>query len=117
MCGGVRAFATEGNEPLSPGDFIGKWMNLITPAAEKLGKEARTASDYIQRLEFAAIELSLSNLMTFPCIRILAEKGRIALHGAYFGVSSGMLLVRNPATGEFAPVVEGMEPAPRFRAD
>src|SRR6266446_7122490 len=35
-CGGVRAFA-ENRPPLSPGDFIGKWMSLIAPAAEKLG--------------------------------------------------------------------------------
>src|SRR6187431_101185 len=36
LCGGVRAFAEE-SAPLSPGDFIGKWMSLIAPAAEKLG--------------------------------------------------------------------------------
>src|ERR1700680_2372203 len=27
-CGGIRAFADRG-KPLSPGDFIGKWMELI----------------------------------------------------------------------------------------
>src|SRR5689334_18594299 len=32
FCGGVRAFAEE-SAPLSPGDFIGKWMSLIAPAA------------------------------------------------------------------------------------
>src|ERR1700746_2752085 len=35
-CGGVRAFA-DNSPPLSPGDFIGKWMSLIAPAAERLG--------------------------------------------------------------------------------
>src|SRR5436305_11199776 len=30
-CGGVQAFAEE-REPLSPGDFIGKWMSLMSPA-------------------------------------------------------------------------------------
>jgi hypothetical protein len=30
-CGGVRAFA-EGSAPLSPGDFIAKWISLIAPA-------------------------------------------------------------------------------------
>jgi carbonic anhydrase len=30
-CGGVRAFAEE-TAPLSAGNFIGKWMSLITPA-------------------------------------------------------------------------------------
>jgi len=36
QCGGVKAFA-EDAEPLSPGDFIGNWMKLMSPAAEKLG--------------------------------------------------------------------------------
>ena len=35
-CGGVKAFA-EKAEPLSPGDFIGRWMRLMAPAAEKVG--------------------------------------------------------------------------------
>ncbi len=40
-CGGVRAYAEE-REPLSPGDFIGKWMALMAPAAEK-ARAARRA--------------------------------------------------------------------------
>ncbi|MET0724418.1 MAG: carbonic anhydrase, partial [Tardiphaga sp.] len=36
QCGGVKAFA-EDAEPLSPGDFIGKWMQLMAPAADKVG--------------------------------------------------------------------------------
>src|SRR5258705_10869312 len=52
-CGGVRAFA-EGSAPLSPGDFIGKWMSLIAPAAEKVGAR-RDAPDYLTRLQQASI--------------------------------------------------------------
>ena len=33
-CGGIRAFAGD-RAPLSSGDFIGKWMSLITPAAKR----------------------------------------------------------------------------------
>src|SRR3712207_8695043 len=45
-CGGIRAFADE-SAPLSPGDFIGRWMTLVTPAAERseerrVGKECRS---------------------------------------------------------------------------
>ena len=39
-CGGVKAFA-EKAEPLSPGDFIGNWMRLMAPAAEKAGPQRR----------------------------------------------------------------------------
>jgi len=102
-CGGIRAFA-DGAAPLSPGDFIGKWMSLIAPAAERVGPSGSAAAD-LRRLELAAIELSLANLMTFPCVRILVERGRLHLHGAYFGVADGVLLVRNPATGAFERLV------------
>jgi len=102
-CGGVRAFAGDA-APLSPGDFIGKWMNLMTPAAERVGRPGDDWEAYLTRLELASVENSLRNLMTFPCVRILAERGRLHLHGAYFGVATGRLLIRDPATGAFEPV-------------
>lgn len=108
FCGGIRAFADD-QEPLSPGDFIGRWMSQIAPAAESLGR--RPADDdgtYLRKLEFASVELSLRNLMTFPCVRILVERGKLRLHGAYFGIHSGHLLIRNPETGRFEPAVEDM---------
>jgi carbonic anhydrase len=104
LCGGIRAFADE-QEPLSPGDFIGRWMSQIAPAAERLGARGTEPDDaYLRRLERASVELSLQNLMTFPCVRILVERGKLELHGAYFGVATGRLLLRDPATGDFAPV-------------
>lgn len=108
FCGGIRAFADE-QEPLSPGDFIGRWMSQIAPAAESLGPRPKDDDgSYLRRLEFASVELSLKNLMTFPCVRILVERGKLALHGAYFGVATGRLLIRDPKTGRFEPAVEDM---------
>jgi carbonic anhydrase len=106
-CGGIAAFADE-QAPLSPGDFIGRWMSQIAPAAERLGPAARAdPAEFRRRLELAAIELSLRNLMTFPCVRILVERGKLHLHGAYFGIAAGRLLVRDPQTGRFEPAPEG----------
>jgi carbonic anhydrase len=103
-CGGVQAFAEEA-APLSPGDFIGKWMSLIAPAAEKLGPIGDVPSaDYLVRLEQASIANSLDNLLTFPGLRKLIERGKVTCHGAYFGVATGQLSVLNRASGEFVPV-------------
>src|SRR5690349_20887138 len=50
-CGGVKAFADDA-EPISPGDFIGRWMSLIAPSAEKLGpRGSLSRAEYIERLE------------------------------------------------------------------
>jgi len=98
QCGGVKAYA-EDAEPLTPGDFIGKWMRLMAPAAEKVGpRGTRSAPDYLTRLEQANVANSLDNLMTFPRLRKLIERGSVILHGAYFGVASGDLSVLDKAS-------------------
>jgi carbonic anhydrase len=110
-CGGVKAFA-ENAEPLSPGDFIGNWMRLMAPAAEKAGPQDKLSwADYITRLEQANVANSLDNLKTFPRLRELIASGRIAIHGAYFGVATGDLLLRDESTGAFVPVTAN---APRI---
>jgi carbonic anhydrase len=104
QCGGVRAFA-EDAEPLSPGDFIGKWMSLMAPAAEKVGPRGDLPmDDYLALLEQANVALSLENLLTFPRLRERFARGEMMLHGAYFGVATGRLSVRDSATGEFRPI-------------
>ena len=110
-CGGVKAFA-ENAEPLSPGDFIGNWMRLMAPAAEKAGPQDKLSwADYITRLEQANVANSLDNLKTFPRLRELIASDRIAIHGAYFGVATGDLLLRDESTGAFVPVTAN---APRI---
>ena len=115
QCGGVKAFAADA-EPLSPGDFIGKWMRLMAPAADKVGpRGSRSASDYLARLEQANIVNSLDNLMTFPRLRKLIERGSVTLHGAYFGVATGDLSVLDNTSGKFEPIKSaGLGPPPRF---
>jgi carbonic anhydrase len=103
-CGGVKAFA-EDAEPLSPGDFIGRWMSLMAPAAEKVGpRGSRSQAEYLERMEKASIVNTLDNLLTFPRLHALVERGAILLHGAYFGVASGELSVLDRQSGEFRPV-------------
>jgi carbonic anhydrase len=102
QCGGIKALATEDSAPLSPGDFIGKWMSLLEPALEetKRGRD-ENLNDFITRLEKRAVMTSLKNLMTFPCVEILVGRGQLHLHGAYFGVAKGSLSVLDQATGNY----------------
>ena len=103
QCGGVKAFA-EDAEPLSPGDFIGKWMKLMAPAAEKVPRGTLSPAQYLTRLEQANIANSLDNLMTFPRLTKMIERGQVAVHGAYFGVATGELYVLDRGTGAFTRV-------------
>jgi len=103
-CGGVKAFAEQA-EPLSPGDFIGNWMRLMAPAVEKASPQEKLSwPDYITKLEQANVANGLDNLKTFPRLRELIASGKVAIHGAYFGVATGELLLRDETTGEFVPV-------------
>ena len=104
QCGGVKAYV-EDAEPLSPGDFIGNWMKLMAPAADKVGpRNTLSPADYLTRLEQANVVNSLDNLMTFPRLRKLIERSEVAVHGAYFGVSNGQLSVLDHTTGKFIQV-------------
>jgi len=100
-CGGIKAALSADAAPLSPGDFIGKWMSLVAPAAEAVsGNALMTATERQTALERISIRYSLNNLRTFPCVKILEDKGRIKLHGAWFDISTGELWVMNP-NGDF----------------
>lgn len=102
-CGGVKAALDPSAEPLSPGDFIGKWMELLKPAAEVVGgNEWMTGAERQTALERISIRHSVANLKTFPCISILEQKGRLALHGAWFDIHSGELWVLDTETGDFS---------------
>jgi carbonic anhydrase len=104
-CGGVRAYAERGG-PLSAGDFIGRWMELLAPAASSVGPQHRHASfaDYLDRLEHASAIQQLENLMTFPCVQTLVERKRLQLHAAHFDVATGLLSVLDPETRTFASI-------------
>ncbi len=101
-CGGIRAALDPVAAPLSPGDFIGKWMSLVGPAADAVASNAMmTAGERQTALERIAIRYSIANLRTFPCVSILEGKGRLTLHGAWFDISTGELWVMNRDTGDF----------------
>jgi len=103
-CGGVKAFAEE-TMPISPGDFIGRWMSLIAPAAERVGpRDSMSHAEYLERMEKASVVNTLENLKTFPRLNKLIERGDVQVHGAYFGVALGELSVLDSETGEFWPM-------------
>ena len=102
QCGGIRAFVDE-IEPLSPGDFIGRWMAMFVKPGEVVEqREHESMQDFI----IADREgRDLSQPRKPDDVSVRAHAGRDAarcnLHGAYFGVAEGSLFVLDPAAKEF----------------
>ncbi|MEX3011867.1 carbonic anhydrase [Hoeflea sp. TYP-13] len=102
-CGGISAALDPDAEPLSPGDFIGQWMSLLAPVSEQIQQNTvLTPGERQTALERISIRNSIGNLRTFPCVKILEDKGKLNLHGAWFDISSGELWVMDAETGDFA---------------
>jgi len=103
-CGGISAALDPDMEPLSPGDFIGKWMELLKPtAASIVHNDVMTSKERQTALERVSIRHSIENLRTFPCVSILEGRGKLTLHGAWFDISLGELWTMNSETGDFSP--------------
>lgn len=102
-CGGVRAALQPPAEPLSPGDFVGRWTRLLRPAVEEVAARGPLGETERQTaVEHAAVRHSVANLRTFPFVADLERSRRLDLHGAWFGLAEGDLWTLNAATGEFA---------------
>jgi carbonic anhydrase len=106
QCGGIRAFIDK-TAPLSPGDFIGRWMSMFVKPGEKVEqRDHESMSDFTVRIEKAAVFRSLENLATFPFVQTQVANGKLDLHGAYFGVAEGSLFVLDRDAKEFRSAQE-----------
>lgn len=102
QCGGVKAFRENANAPLATGEFIGRWIKLLEPAAIAMACMPIDKVDDPQlAMEYAGIRQSLKNLMTFPFIERAVQQGVLQIHGAWFDIGSGELRVMDPETQHF----------------
>ena len=89
-CGGIRA-VVEGGDPLSAGDFIGKWMSDVKDVAATVRHDHNHDHDLQTAVEHASVEHSLANLRTFPWLRMREKKNELTVHGAWFDIALGEL--------------------------
>ena len=99
LCGGVRTLL-EGT-PSKANEFVGPWMSIAQPAREVA---MRFPPGEGRRLvcEHELVKVSLNNLMTFPWIAERVAAGTLTLHGAWFDIRIGALMILQP-DGAFAP--------------
>jgi carbonic anhydrase len=101
-CGGIR-WALGPGEPLAQGDFIGKWMSMISPVTEQVATYSfMTPAERETALERLSVRNSIRNLRSFPYIKAKEAEGKLHLHGAWFDISTAELWVMDPETGDFS---------------
>ncbi|MET3927826.1 carbonic anhydrase [Devosia sp. 2618] len=101
-CGGIKAALNPDARPLDAGDFIGKWMSMLGELPGQLGTNSMmTATEQQTALERISIRNSIRNLRTFPYVAELEKAGKLAVHGAWFDISTGELWVMNNESGDF----------------
>jgi carbonic anhydrase len=98
-CGGVAAAVSRGRwgSKASAGaakmTFVNAWIDLLAPVVDALGGADLAAA------ERASVELSLSNLMTFPFVAEKVATGTVSLAGARFNIATGELDLFNAQSG------------------
>jgi len=97
-CGGVKALL-EG-APMEGLEFIGPWMSLAAQACSRVPSNI-PADDRRRQCEFETVKTSLANLQTFPWVAEKMQAGKLRLHGAWFDIRSGDLMLLQP-DGTFA---------------
>ncbi|ALN71551.1 hypothetical protein M673_02430 [Aureimonas sp. AU20] len=112
-CGGIKAALAPEAEPLSAGDFIGKWMSILEPVAAAVSaNELLTSGERQTALERISIRTSIANLRSFPYIVEREAAGDLSLHGAWFDISTAELWVMDPETGDFQRPLVDLDPEP-----
>ncbi len=112
-CGGIKAALSPDAEPLSPGDFIGKWMSILEPVAAAVSaNELLTSGERQTALERISIRTSIGNLRSFPYIVEREAAGDLTLHGAWFDISTAELWAMDPESGDFQRPLVDLDPEP-----
>jgi carbonic anhydrase len=99
LCGGIRALLD--GAPPEARDFVAGWMG-IAARARAVALSCDVPEMRAEVAEHEAVRISLTNLMTFPWVASAVAAGRLALHGAHFGVATGRLVLV-PADGPPRP--------------
>lgn len=101
-CGGISAALSDG-APIAQGDFIGKWMSMLKPVSEEVARyKILTENERQTMLERLSVRNSINNLRTFPYVAELEAAGKLAVHGAWFDISSGELWIMDGESGDFS---------------
>ena len=105
LCGGVAA-ALDAADNGPAGQFIGPWVDLLSPVRDELlaDPDVTDAEQRQRALEWMGVLFSIGNLRSFPFVRAAVDAGRLQLHGAWFSIAEAELYWHGAETGAFEAV-------------
>jgi carbonic anhydrase len=98
-CGGVKALID--GPPVNARDFVAPWMSIAARIMNRV--PATLPPDQRQQwCEHEVIKTSISNMMTFPWIARRVAERKLTVHGAWFAIHTGTLMLLQK-DGTFIP--------------
>jgi carbonic anhydrase len=94
-CGAVRALYQD-SATLTP--HVRAWLELGRPAMTSVLQDER---EKLTQTEKLSVIVQLERLLSFPMVRERVEAGQLTMHGWYFEVATGEVLVLDFASGTF----------------
>ncbi|XP_042497246.1 carbonic anhydrase 2-like [Macadamia integrifolia] len=90
-CGGIKGLMSLPDDGSTSTDFIEEWVKICLPAKEKVKSEngSLPLPQQCSECEKEAVNVSLSNLLTYPFVRDGLMKKSLALKGGYYDFING----------------------------
>jgi carbonic anhydrase len=96
-CGAIRALYEEVPEEAH---HLNAWLALARDAVLPV----QQSPEALRRVEQRSIVLQLERLLGYPMVARRVEQGRLSLHGWYYVIEDGRVLVLDAARGIFRPL-------------
>jgi carbonic anhydrase len=93
-CGAIEALY---GDPLPDAPHLNRWLDLARDAALPV----TVSEEALRRTEQRSIALQLSRLLGYPMVAPRVEKGEMFLHGWYYVIEEGRVLILDVERGTF----------------
>lgn len=105
-CGGITGVLNNTMNPIADSDFIGQWLDLLTPLSkELLADNSLNLSQKHTALEQLSLKQSLLNLRSFPWIKQLEEAKELSINAVWFAIEKSELWTWQEASKTFEKLV------------
>ncbi len=100
-CGGINyAYKKFSNKKNSNNQFIDKWIINLKSVYSKLGK-IKNYDNSTESFEKLSIINSINNLHQYPFLKKLILKKKLEVHGLWFNIGKGTLMIYNRKNNKF----------------